>query len=477
MRPSINQRNVSSKLRPKAEPDVLEIAQDQQVISDALEEYGSPVHIHLAGKIKKNAATLQAVFDSLQVKGFVLYAQKANRSSHYAQEIASAGYGIDVASEHEFAIARQVSSSAQRMLVSAATKSDRLLAASIEYGNFVSIDNLTELELLRSCAAQQSRVVNSLIRVSGFSFEESGRESRFGFQLLELSELLHVVQTEEYSKIKVRGFHFHLDGYSTERRSRAILELLPFVEEARQLGHAIDILDIGGGITVQYLSHGEDWSSFSQMLAKDEDGPDSFWRNRDGLGQTKVDRSWQGEPKLYPFYSEVTQDVFLRKILEYKASGDKQICELLRAYSLEVWIEPGRALLDQCGCTISRVSHIQQRRSGETFVVLEMNQTQIRAACVELCIDPIWVMQSSQQSTSTFPAFLVGNTCMESDFILRRRIVVPEQLQRGDACVFLNTAGYHMHLFEHAGHQGELPKNIIWDGQKFRKDIFKVERE
>jgi diaminopimelate decarboxylase len=131
----------------------------------------------------------------------------------------------------------------------------------------------------------------------------------------------------------------------------------------------------------------------------------------------------------------------------------------MRDEKIEVCVEPGRALLDGAGVTIASVSHDKRIADGSRYVTLDMNQTQCRAVSLEFCVDPIWL---GEERSAREPGFLTGDTCMESDLILRRMVMIPSDLPDDSLVLFPNTAGYHMHLFQSPGHRGTLPANLEW---------------
>ncbi|MDZ4786272.1 MAG: hypothetical protein SGJ02_09380, partial [bacterium] len=117
--------------------------------------------------------------------------------------------------------------------------------------------------------------------------------------------------------------------------------------------------------------------------------------------------------------------------------------------------------LDGCGVTLAEVRGIKKVISGDTHIGLGMNHTQLRTSSLEYLIDPV-LLPNQNQEESNFSGILVGDYCLENDFISRRRIAFPRLPDIGDVIVFPNTAGYFSHLFESPGHRGILPKEILF---------------
>ncbi len=239
----------------------------------------------------------------------------------------------------------------------------------------------------------------------------------------------------------------------------AIDETLPLFDEARRRGHTPSTLDIGGGFPVRYLEMPEQFDGFlGEVVAAQRGERSSFTYRNDGFA-IGVQNGKAVAPRLYPFASQRPKHEFLSDILKSRLQCGQTVAEVMRDEKIEVCIEPGRALLDGAGVTIASVSHDKRLADGSRYVTLDMNQTQCRAVSLEFCVDPLWLGDTSPTSE---PGFLTGDTCMESDLILRRMVTIPTPLPEDSLILFPNTAGYHMHLFQSPGHRGALPSNFAW---------------
>jgi diaminopimelate decarboxylase len=106
-------------------------------------------------------------------------------------------------------------------------------------------------------------------------------------------------------------------------------------------------------------------------------------------------------------------------------------------------IEPGRALLDQCGLVLASVREVREE-GGETLVRLDVNA---RDVCLEehgLLMDPVLLPRSAPGDPAPAGVYLLGNLCLESDLITRRKVFLPARPVPGDLLAFVNTAGYFM---------------------------------
>ena len=67
------------------------------------------------------------------------------------------------------------------------------------------------------------------------------------------------------------------------------------------------------------------------------------------------------------------------------------------------------------------------------------------------------------EPTEPIEGYLVGAYCIERELITWRRLRFPNGVAVGDMILFVNTAGYQMHILESASHQIPLARNLVVD--------------
>src|SRR5208283_812336 len=125
---------------------------------------------------------------------------------------------------------------------------------------------------------------------------------------------------------------------------------------------------------------------------------------------------------------------FLDELISQKLPnmGNATIASVLRDNMIELWIEPGRALVDQCGVTLARVEAVRSSSNEEVLVNLAMKRQDVSFLDQEIFVDPVVIKgpisknapSASAQGTvpqASEPAavFFAGNLCLESDLIYR----------------------------------------------------------
>ncbi|HMO18986.1 MAG TPA: alanine racemase [Oligoflexia bacterium] len=420
-----------------------------------VERYGSPLHIINEEMFHLNIAMFQSSLGLIKSK--IFYARKANKLSYFVKKAIDSGCGVDCASLFEVKDSFENGASPENLFVTAAIKNNELLEYCITSDICISLDNLDELEQCEEIAKRNNKIAKVAIRICDFPL--SPKYSRFGFSYNGIVNLIERVEAS--FGLGLEGLHFHLNGYSLEERTSALDCCLSLAALINSKGGLIKFVDIGGGIPVTYLSEGNSIKDFKEELCKalkNERTPLTF--NNNGLG-LYIDSAKKiyGDLNLYPFYHSCPKNMFIDDLLESKANTGRTLASEIIFQNIELRLELGRSLLDQCGCTLARVAFRKQNSAGDWLIGLEMNFTNMLTSSNEYLVDPI-LFSNSDIDTGNFDCFFVGNFCLERDFIFKRKISLSRKPNIGDIILIPNTAGYFMHFHETEGHEMRLPNNI-----------------
>ncbi|QDS99460.1 type III PLP-dependent enzyme domain-containing protein [Adhaeretor mobilis] len=432
-----------------------------------VDHYGSPLNIVNPEPFLTHAAALSQVASERGLSFRPFFARKANKCLAFVDAAADARLGIDCASSQEIqqSLARGVSP--DDIICTAAVKDANLLKLCIAAGVTIAIDNFQELTAVDSLLWEENASVELALRMSGFIHRGDKLHSRFGFDIDQFDELLSFLREHPSSWRSIAGLHFHLDGYCASQRVSAIQQLLPLVDVLRRAGESVSFLDIGGGLPVCYLANEADWVSFwleHERALTGKRGEITF-RN-DPLGRFVHGEEVMGEPRVYPFYQQLTREDWFAAILDTEIDGTC-IARQVSSRGLKMQCQPGRSLLDDAGLTVARVEGVKPLGGDDIAVQLAMNGTQCRTSSVDFCIDPLLVERRDTDLPFSPPGeetgYLFGAYCTESDLIIKRRLEFPKGIGVGDLIVLPNTAGYFMHFLESRSHQFSLAKNLVYD--------------
>ncbi|NNH73143.1 Y4yA family PLP-dependent enzyme [Nocardia uniformis] len=422
--------------------DVLAVPERLSAMMDAL---GSPLNIVVPEQISENVAEYRAVYGSHRLSGGIYFAHKANRSSALIRALAAGDCGVDVASLGELRHVLEAGFTGDRIMATGPKDAEFLwLAARV--GAVVNADSREELARLASTVARfglpPARV---MIRLS--AFESSGvpilsRPSRFGVHARELASVLDILD-EHRAALRLLGVAYHLDTTGVEEKALALEGCLLAMHEALGRGLTPTAVDIGGGFGVNYLADRGEWERYTTELGTAVLGlrPPMTWQNH-GYGLRAGAGTLRGTLGVYPAYREVVGPRYLDELLNHESARlGRSFATLLLENLYDLYIEPGRGLVDQCGLTLARVAEVRTTHSGDVLVRLMANSHDISAEDHAVLMDPVLLPERPGTPTGVY---LAGNLCLEDDLITRRKVTLPRNPVPGDLLAFVNTAGYFM---------------------------------
>ena len=450
---------------------VKQLLANPESLQQAVERFQSPLNIHCLTPFQENITAYSNVFNELHVKHKVFFARKANKCIAFPQAAAQQGQGADTASYRELKQCLDSGIHPDNLVLTGAVKNENLLSLAVDHQVTIVLDNYDEWNLLKKICTEKQKKVTVNIRLGGFQFEGKTLATRFGFSLDEAVTFIQHLQNNK-DLVEFTGLHFHLNGYSVEQRVAAIEQSVQLIDRLQALNIPTFSLDIGGGILMNYLENASEWEEFNKELkwAILGERPEITYQN-DPLGIIKIENQLYGEPTVYPYYNTLNKEQLLKAILTSKSAVfQQQIYKLLNDRNIELRMEPGRSLLDQCGVTVAKVAFRRKDTNGNWLFGLEMNRTQLRSSSADFLLDPIHVPKEIKEENEATYGYLVGAYCLEQEFILKRKIAFKQFPQVGDLIVIPNTAGYMMHFFESEAHMFELANNVIYDNGNFVMD-------
>ena len=208
--------------------------------------YGSPLFLIDAGRVRAQYERLAAALPGVDL----FYAIKSLPHAGLVGTLRDAGACFDLATNGEVELVRRLGIDPGRCIHTHPIKRDADIRTALSFGvkQFV-IDNPDELRKF----VKFRRRVSLLIRVSFRSADAVADLSRkFG---CDPQAALELTALAAQLGIEVEGFSFHAGSQAggPDRHVEAINVCRELMRGARQQGHALRTLDIGGGFPVDYL--------------------------------------------------------------------------------------------------------------------------------------------------------------------------------------------------------------------------------
>ncbi|MFI9344846.1 Y4yA family PLP-dependent enzyme [Streptomyces sp. NPDC052773] len=443
-------------------------------LTDAL---GSPLNVVIPDQIADNVEQFRSVYARHHLSGQVFFAHKANRSSALLRRLAATDAGVDVASLGELQHALGAGFTPDR-ITATGPKNPEFLWLAARTCVTVSVDGRAELEQLAALVRRFTLPrVRILLRLSGF--EASGvrvlsRRSRFGTPAQAVKSLLEAVEVHR-DAVEPVGVAYHLDTTSLDEKATALEGCLRVLEECRDRGLRPQVVDVGGGFGLDYLADGEQWQRYTSALTDAVLGirPPLTWGGH-GYGLRNEGGTLRGALGLYPAHRPVAGARYLDELLAHLAPslGGRPLGALLVEHLYDLYTEPGRALLDQCGLTLVKVLEVREPESGgELLVRLAANAGDVGLEEHGVLLDPVVVPRvgrapaRSKTGEAPVAVHLFGSLCLESDLITRRTVFLPRRPEPGDLMAFVNTAGYCMDFHATLAQRQPVARKVAaWQG-------------
>jgi diaminopimelate decarboxylase len=459
--PPVAARGAAPTLPARVHPLVAAALADRALLAALVGRWDTPLNLLFPQVMTENVAAFRGVLDRHGVDGRIFYAHKANQARCLVAAAREAGIGIDVASTGE--LARALEQGYPPDLVEATgPKGARFLERLLAAGACVNVDNRWELEhLVRRAGdgAAGGRPVDVVLRLGGL---RPARPGRFGVPPAEVDAALDTVAGSG-GALHLRGVGFHLDTGETRERVHAAGEALAVLERAWDRGLQPDVVDVGGGFRQAFVDDPGPSDAYVRALKAGlaGRGPAMTWGGAT-LGYRVEGGTVTGTPVFHKYLAGVPGHHGLDELLlaPLPAHGGRSVAQVLRDSLVQLWLEPGKALVDHAGVTLARVEVVTRTADGETLVVLDVSRDKVCPADQEVMLDPIVVPDPACDGRRGPPdgsegpegpegpagVFLAGNLCLERDLVLQHRVHLAAVPRSGDLVAFVNTAAYQMDL-------------------------------
>ena len=349
--------------------------------------FGTPLLVLCEQTIRERARTVRrAAPDAL-----LAYGTKALPNVAVVRLLAEEGYGADVASLGELAIARAAGLEGERLLVHGNNKSDAELAAAAEAAATVVLDSIDEVE--RAVAAGVTR---TLVRVTPgvdaethASIRTAHHGSKFG---LPPGDALRALAAARAAGLEVAGLHVHVGSQLRDATAQvAAIEGLAELAAAasEELDWSARLVDVGGGF---------------------------------GVRQTPDDPA-----------------IDLETLVRTIAGGLATAWERHGLETPRLGLEPGRALVGPAGVTLYRVGVVKRAAAGLPWVAVDGGMSDNPRP--QLYGAGYTALLANRASETVAGAYAIAGKHCESGDVLIERVTLPEP-RRGDVLAVPATGAY-----------------------------------
>ncbi len=227
-------------------------------IERIVEAVGTPVFIYSASELAARYDALDAAFSA--VPHSICYAIKANMNLAVVRTLVARGCGIDVTSGGELFRALQAGADPRGFVYSGVGKTDAEIDEALDAGiRMFNVESRAELRVIDARAARRGLVAPVSFRVNPdvdpqtHPYISTGlRHSKFGIPIAEAVESYAEAKALEHVRVVGVACHIGSQIVSLDPIVDALRRIRGLVVELRAAGHAIELLDVGGGLGIRY---------------------------------------------------------------------------------------------------------------------------------------------------------------------------------------------------------------------------------
>jgi arginine decarboxylase len=240
----------------------------------SLRDVSAPVLLRFPDILDHRIEQISQCFDhatkefGYQGKCYNVYPIKVNQQRPVLEEMVQHGkkfnIGLEAGSKPELHAVLAIMDNPESLIICNGYKDEEfielaLLAQKMGKRVFLVVEKLNELRLIKNVAARHNIQPNIGIRIklassgSGKWEESGGDQSKFGLNSAELIDAIEFAQREGLAPC-IKLIHFHLGSQITNIRKikSGLREVAQFYIQLQQMGLAIEFVDVGGGLGVDY---------------------------------------------------------------------------------------------------------------------------------------------------------------------------------------------------------------------------------
>ncbi len=442
------------RLLPRIHPLIRECLTQKEFVFDLIDRYGSPLNLIFPQNLEGNITDFQNIYKKHRLRGRIYYVTKPCKSQALLREAKQYDVGVDVSSPKSLKAALENSWEMER-IVANGPKNEEYLRLCVQNGILINADSFDELHHILALQAEYpEKPINLGVRLCGFQSERikfTSHDSTFGIHIKHLDAILDFL-IKYKAILNFKGFSFHIAAVLNDMRLVAMENILAATLKAIKAGLRPRSINIGGGYPITYAENCSEWNDYSNALKQSVLGniPSQTWNNT-GLGYRSDNGAIAGGPMFVdhaPLHEkgELLDDLLSSPMQDF---GGQTFADILRDSLLELHIEPGKAMFDQCGITLGKVIFSKESEWGESLVGLDMNHSNIMSSAQKILTEPVVLHRNAHKNPDCANGvYYMGNLCLTYDLIQYNKTYPDKLPQNGDVVAFANTTAYLMDFAE-----------------------------
>ncbi|MFQ5630989.1 MAG: diaminopimelate decarboxylase family protein, partial [bacterium] len=232
---------------------------EQIPLEESGKEFGTPLYVYSESALTIHFQQIDKAFR--KHPHLICYALKANSNPTIIRKLAALGVGADVVSIGELQLALQAGILPEKIVFAGVGKRDDEILAALDAGiKGFNVESEMELKVIDALAGRMGKMapvslrVNPNMDIHGHPYITTGRHhDKCGLSIDTVVKLSK--NFAQFSNCELIGLHAHLGSQISEIAPYAVLgrKMRNLANDVRSHGHALQYLDIGGGLGVDYM--------------------------------------------------------------------------------------------------------------------------------------------------------------------------------------------------------------------------------
>lgn len=388
---------------------------DREQLIRLASEFGTPLYVYHAEKIKQQYQKLTTAFSGSNTVFF--YACKALTNVNILKYVCSLGANVDCSSINEVKLALHAGFPSSRILYTSNGIAFDEIEEAQALGVTINIDSLSNLEKFGRKFGHSApvgiRLRPNILAGGNLKISTGHDKSKFGIPVDQVEQILEVV--EKYN-MHISDLHIHTGSEIKDvdvfvKGIEVLFDIIPRFSE-------LAFIDLGGGFKVPY---------------------------KDGDPETDI-------------------NLLAEKIKEAFANHPNP-----GGRPLQVWFEPGKFLVSECGYFVSKVNVLKET-SAAAFVSVDSGFNHLIRPMFYDAYHRIENISNPQGALKRYS--VVGNICETDTFAWDRDI---NEVREGDLLVFYNAGAYGFEMSSNFNSRFKPAEVLVMDGEARvirRRDVF-----
>ena len=395
------------------------------------QQFGTPLYVYHAEKIKEQYQKLTTAFQGSNTVFF--YACKALTNINILKYVCSLGANVDCSSINEVRLAMHAGFPRERILYTSNGIAFDEIEEAQSLGVIINIDSLSNLEKFGQKYGHSYpvgvRLRPNIMAGGNLKISTGHDKSKFGIPVDQTDKILQLV--EQYN-LHIADLHIHTGSEIKDvdvfvKGIGILFDLIPKFKELK-------FIDLGGGFKVPY---------------------------KVGDAETDIDQLAREVKKAFASHGDQLEI----PVDGATASGAPSN----GGRPLQVWFEPGKFLVSECGYFITKVNVLKETAAAN-FVSVDSGFNHLIRP---MFYDAYHRIENVSNPTGTPKRYsVVGNICETDTFAWDRTI---NEVREGDYLVFYNAGAYGFEMSSNFNSRYKPAEVLVKDGQAHlirRRDRF-----